>query len=115
MTVMDMPLARLDPNKLRAKIVQLGEDYADKDAAANHLEESRKSLLAALMLSAAGKSQAEREMHALASEGYREHVKQMVDARRDAVKARVRYDAAKTWVEMVRSIESTKRAEMQIR
>ena len=60
MGVIDLPMSRLDPDKLRARIVALGEEWADRDAAAAHLEESRKSLLAALMLTAAGKSQADR-------------------------------------------------------
>lgn len=105
----------IDPNVLRTRYVELGEDWADKDAAASMLEESKKSVLSELTLSADGKSMAEREAIALASQGYKEHVRKMVEARRVANRAKVNYDAAKTWVDLARTLESSRRAEMTLR
>ena len=105
----------LDPDKAYEAMVRAGEDWADKQAAADLLEETRKSVLAKLMLEAAATTQAAREMHALADESYTDFIEGMVNARKAANKARVRYDGAKVLAELRRSQESTRRAEMQIR
>lgn len=112
---MDLPLTKRDPDRIAARIVELGDDWADRDAAASQLEEARKSILAAATMSAEGRSHAERETVALASPGYREHVRAMVEARREATRARVRYDSMRLWVDLIRSKESTARAEMALR
>lgn len=104
-----------DPDKTFAALVKSGEDWADANAAADILEETKKSVLAKLMLESGGKTNAEKEMLALADAKYSEFVQGMVNARRTANKLRVRYDSAKTLSELRRSQESTKRAEMSIR
>lgn len=105
----------IDPDKAYEALVQAGEDWADKQAAADLLEETRKCVLAKCMQDAPGGSQASKEMNALASEEYTDFVGGMVDARKAANKARVRYDSAKVLAEMRRSQESTRRAEMNLR
>lgn len=107
--------ADFDPDKTYAALVKAGEDWADANAAADALEETKKSVLAKLMLESGGKTNAEKEMLGLADEKYMSFVNSMVEARRTANKLRVRYDSAKTLAELRRSQESTKRAEMQIR
>jgi hypothetical protein len=99
---------------LHNRMVQLGEIWAEKNAAADLLEESRKTVLAELQLHTEG-GVAERERRALADPQYEVHINAMCEARKQANIARVHYDAAKAWVEMSRSIESTRRAEMQLR
>jgi hypothetical protein len=103
-----------DADKTYTALVQSGENWADMDAAATLLEESRKSILAKFKLEAAGGSDAAREMIALADPRYAEFVKGMVAARGAANKARVRYDSAKTLAELRRSQESTRREEMRL-
>lgn len=95
-------------------MVRLGISWAEKNAAADLLEESKKSVLAELAQKATG-GVAERERVALASDVYQAHLIAMVNARRDANIARVNYDGAKAWLEMARSVESTRRAEMTLR
>jgi hypothetical protein len=95
-------------------LVRAGEDWADKQAAADLLEETRKSVLAKLINEAEGSVNA-REYKALADEQYKDFVAGMVTARKAANKARVRYDSAKILAEMRRSEESTRRAEMTMR
>jgi multidrug resistance efflux pump len=112
--MVDAPLSRFDPDKLHHRMVKLGERWAELNAAADMLEESRKSVLAELAQQASG-GVAERERVALESQTYRDHISAMCEARKQANIARVHYDAAKSWVEMSRSIESTRRAEMQLR
>jgi hypothetical protein len=54
-------------------------------------------------------------MYALADEEYTSFVEGMVQARKAANKARVRYDSAKVLAELRRSQEATRRAEANIR
>jgi len=108
------PLSRFDPDHLHHKMVQLGEIWADYDAAASLLEESKKSVLAELTLGASG-GVAERERAALASDAYQAHVSEMVEARRKANRAKVNYHAAQTWCDLARSMETTRRVEMGMR
>lgn len=103
---------RLDPNEIAERMRLAGEEWADLDAAANMLEESRKSVLAELTNQSEG-SMAARESEALANPAYRLHITNMVTARKDANRARVKYDTARAWVELVRTSEATKRAEMK--
>lgn len=105
---------QIDPHTLHQRLVDLGEDWADKDAAASLLEETRKSILAELARQAEGKSVAERETNALATEAYQEHLAEMVEARRVANRAKVNYDAARAWIDITRTVEATKRQEMRM-
>ncbi len=106
---------KLDSDKAYDALVRSGEDWADKDAAASLLEESRKSVLAKLKNESGEKSDAAKETLALCHSDYREHLGLMIEARREANRARVRYDSAKVLAEMRRSEESTRRAEMTLR
>lgn len=103
-----------DPDKITHRLIEAGEDWAEKDAAASLLEETKKTILAELMLKAEG-SAAAREMTALADPIYRIHVTNMVAARKEANKARVKWESGRAWVELRRSLESTRRAEMGMR
>lgn len=104
-----------DPEQMYQRIVKAGEEWADAEAAAELLEETKKSVLAKLMSESDGTSAAAKEMYALADPKYREFVSGMVTARKTANKARVRYDSARVLAELRRSQESTKRAEMTMR
>lgn len=104
-----------DPDRFYSSVIEAGNDWADKNAAADLLEESKKSVLAELSTQAAGGSNAAKEAAALADASYRLHVTNMVAARREANRARVKYDAMKMLAELRRSQESTRRAEMALR
>ncbi len=105
----------MEPEKIYESLVSAGEDWADAEAAAALLEETRKSMLAQCMQDADGSSIASKEMNALASAEYQSFLRGMVTARKAANKARVRYDSAKVLAELRRSQESTRRAEMSLR
>jgi hypothetical protein len=104
-----------DPEKMYERIVAAGESWADAEAAAALLEETRKTVLAKLMNDSDMTSIAGKEMTALGSDDYKKFVEGMVKARAAANKARVKYDSAKILAELRRSQESTKRAEMSLR
>lgn len=105
----------LDVDRIYAKLLEAGNEWADKQSAADLLEETRKIVLAERILAADAKSHAQAETMALTSPQYKEHVVAMNAARRAANRARVNYDAVKTLTELRRSQESTRRAEAAIR
>lgn len=104
---------RFEPNEIAERMRLAGEEWSDLDAAANMLEETRKSVLAELVNQSKGGSIAAKESEALADPAYKLHLANMVNARKLANRARVRYDTARAWVELVRTSEATKRAEMK--
>jgi hypothetical protein len=108
-------MSEFDPDKIRERLAQVGEEWADKDAAANLLEETKNSLLAELMNTANASSEAERKRIAQADPAFKLHLANMVTARKEANRARVRYETGKMWAELKRSQESTIREQMRIR
>jgi hypothetical protein len=113
----------LDPAKLVERVIQAGEDWADAEAAAQSLEDTRKRQLAELTLvylscpRPDGKgtlSAIAAETHALADPKYLAHLDMAVEMRREANKLRVRYDLGKMYIELLRSKEATRRAETRM-
>lgn len=104
------------PANVYREFVERGTEWADKHGAAELLEGSLKSLKAHLMLKAKreiGCSMAEAGEVALDSQEYRDAMRASVDARTDANRARVRYDATKALFEAQRTAEASERAAMR--
>ena len=97
------------PRSIYEELVTLGEAWANAHAAAELLEENKKSVLAKLTITAKGNSQAAKEASALCEPDYEEHISKMVKARREANLAKVRYDSKKVFVELLRTKEVTER------
>ena len=112
---MQSPFRNSTPDELYERFRMAGEEWARANADADRLEEQRKSVYGALYLHADGKTVMERECTAYASEAYKAHVDRMVTARELANLAKAKLDAARVWFEAVRSLESTRRAEMQMK
>jgi len=104
----------MDTDQIHDRLVKAGEDWAELDYAASLLEETKKTVLAKLMNEATGGVSA-REVESLSDPAYEEHIRSMVKARKEANRAKVKYDSAKAWCELVRTQEATRRAEMSIR
>lgn len=102
-----------DPREITERLRLAGENWADREAAASLLEETRKTVLAELMNQLEG-SVASRESVALADPSYRLHLVNMVTARKEANRAKVNFDSAKAWIELTRTAESSRRAEMKL-
>lgn len=113
------PTARAFADRVVAtteRLIEVGEVWADLHAAAEMYEETRKSVLGKLALEFAQSMPMNKAEHAAYdAPEYREHVKAMVEARRKANRARVRWDVGRTHADLMRSVESTKRAEMGMR
>lgn len=103
-----------DINNVTERIVELGEDWADKNAAADILEETKSALLSELKTFSMEKSDAAKETEAKANPKYKAHLESMVEARRVANRAKVNYEAAKTWTDLLRTKEANLRAEMKL-
>lgn len=113
----------IDPAQLVQKVVEAGESWADAEAAAQSMEDTRKRLLAELTLQYLavpkpdGKtrmSQVAAESHAMADPKYGAHLDMAVEMRREANKLRVRYDLGKVYIDLLRSREATRRAETRM-
>ena len=108
----------IDSDRMYHALVRAGEDWADKRSAYQLLEKNSKSILADLtkgfMNDYADRSKTEAEMEALASTAYRQHLQSVCDALKAYLRSEVRYDSLKTLVELRRSEESTRRAELQL-
>lgn len=118
-----------DPAKLADEIIAAGHEYAELDSMASNLEELKKSMLAQFQLEALAESMAPAkpglpagkpitnamaELKALADSRYTAHIEMMVDARKEANRARARYDALKIKMELMRTMMATVRQEMQL-
>lgn len=113
----------MDPDVEASKVEQLGIDWADKDADARILEETKKTLLAQLILEAQTTSKAaggrgmpvnQAENAALADPRYEAHLQAMVAARKAANRAKVRYESGSVRIELMRSLVATRREEMRL-
>lgn len=107
-------MSDFDPEAIYRRLNDAGDDWCDKDAASDILAETKKTVLAEIMNGLNG-SASERERIALADPIYRLHLTNMVAARKEANRARVRYDSVRVLAEMRRTQESTRRAEANIR
>lgn len=118
-------IEKMEPYQLCYRVAQAGQNWAETDAAASALEESKKAVLAQLISemmhqpvpTTDGKparplSASMAEIRALADPRYQGHLTMMIDARRDANAARVRYDVGRMYLELMRSKYATQRQEM---
>ena len=102
-------------DQIAAELSKRGNDYADKEAAATLLEETKHTILAECMADWPEDSNAGAETKARRDIRYKQHLTNMVEARRQANKAKVNYETMKAYEGLYRTRESSRRAEMQIR
>ena len=105
----------MDANELYYKLTQAGNAWADLQAACNILEDTKNTVLSQLMLKSQATSVAAKEIEAKASQEYISHVEKTQEAMKAALKAKVNYEAIKIWIDLRRSEEATRRAEMSLR
>ena len=109
--------AKVTYEELLARAGQLPQRPTGGTAAAVALEETKSTMLSKEIneLRPMCSSHAEAESGAKASEGYRQHIDDMVEARRVANRARVKFDSMKAWVELARSKVASDRALINLR
>lgn len=108
-------MALINPNEVYQRFVDAGTKWARLDGEATLLEEMTKPKRAQIMANFGDIAINKAEMHAYKSEEYANHVKETIAARTKANIARAEYDAIKAWIDITRTMESSKRAEMNIR
>ena len=107
----------LNSDEIYKTVLTAGEEWADKKAAYETLDDCSKSVLADLTtdyLPPACASKSEAETRALASKQYKEHLASKSAARRAWLVAEVRYKGLVMLAELRRSEESTRRQEMKL-
>lgn len=109
-------MSELDPDKIRDRLVGVGDEWADKKAAFEALDDVTKTILADVTLNHLPNcaSKAEAETRALSDRIYKDHLAAKAAARKEWLKAEVRWKTGMMWVELRRSRESTLRAEMRL-
>lgn len=100
----------IDPSEIYLRLVSLGTDWAEKKYAADLLEDARKPLIAKLGSQSNEKSQNAREAFALSHADYEEHCKLLALAAKDEAIAKVKYAAANTYADLMRTVAANERA-----
>jgi hypothetical protein len=103
-----------DPRKLVEHLRLAGEDMAKLNCAAKLLEDTRGSVLAQIMKEQGDVSVAKAEMLAKADERYINHIKCEAEARKNADMAKVRWISGQAYLDLIRTMEASKRSEMQM-
>jgi hypothetical protein len=108
--------ARINADAMYKKLLEVGEAWADAKSAYQALDDATASVLADLTQSYrdADTSRVEAETMARRCSTYRDHLASVAVANKAYLRAQVRYDSLKTLVELRRSEESTRRAEMAL-
>jgi hypothetical protein len=104
-----------DPDKIAEELSDRGYAWADTDAAYKALDEATKSVLAECMMGAGDVSVAKAEMYGRTCRVYLDHLAAIKKARQAANRARVDYDTFQAWIELKRTEQATRRAEMGLR
>lgn len=105
---------KVDPGALTERLVKAGETWADLNAAAAALEETKDAILSAILAEHFDQPEWKAKALARKDDRYTEHVGKMIKARQAANKARVRFDSGKAYVDLMRSAEASRRAEMNM-
>lgn len=105
----------INPNDVYERYRTAGVKWAELDGIASNYEEMRKPKRAQIMISFGDMSVNKAEMQAEASKEYIDHITKMVSARTEANIARAEWEAIKSWIETVRTLEASRRAEMQLK
>jgi len=102
----------MNPQSVYEKLTRVGEEWADREQAANILEGTLKSVKASIALQHKDKGcgVAEAEMRAESDEQYIETRFKAIEARSEAIKAKVRYQAAQAYIDAWRTVEASYRA-----
>ena len=106
-----------DPNVMMKKAEELGNKWAEADAAHGLLEDTKKTLLAQITneFLEQGRNKTTAETMAMASKEYAEHIKQLSQARRDKNLSLVKYNSYRKWLDLIQTKEANLRAEMMIK
>ena len=106
----------IDPNHIAVALESAGTEWVNLDAAAKLLEETKAVVRAEIERRhlEQGLTSSKAETMAQADPIYRQHIELMVENRRRANLARVLFDSLRAEVDLLRTVESSRRAEMRL-
>jgi hypothetical protein len=110
-------MSDFDPDKIRARLQEVGDNWADCKAAYEALDDLTKTILAEVTSNYLPNcsSKAEAEMRGLMDKTYKQHLADKAAARREWLRAEVTWKTGQMWTDLKRSQESTIREQMRIR
>jgi len=111
---MSEELSKLNPDVLYNQFVEFGDDYADKKAAYDLLDDMKNTVMASLVNECEEKTVGMKEYYARAHPDYIEHLKAKAEAGRAMLRAKARLEGMKMWFESKRSSEATEREKMKL-
>lgn len=98
------------PHDIYEQLVTMGTEWADSNAAAEILEETKKTLIAELMADCDEKTWSAKENYALRQKKYLEHIEIMTMARKTSNRAKVKYDSTRVYADLLRTQNANERA-----
>jgi len=110
-------MKEIDPDEVFHRINNAGQEWVCANAKAKLLEDCEKSELSSLIqdkLKEGATSNVEAEHQARADARMRAYIAQKVEARQAADETKVKYEAAKTWWEAMRTQAATLRQTMKM-
>ena len=108
-------MTEFDPDRIRERLKEVGDEWADKKSAFEALDDLTKTVLAEVTSNYLPNcsSKAEAEMRGLMDKTYKQHLADLASARREWLRSEVTWKTGNLWAELRRSQESTKREEMR--
>jgi hypothetical protein len=100
----------LNPNEIYQKLVEVGDAWVEARFKAEQLDRATKPLLSHLSSISGENSQAAKESWAYRHDDYRAHCEELALANLAEGRARIRYNAAETKVELMRTVSANERA-----
>jgi len=100
----------LEPDKIYQKLVEYGDAWVEARFKSEQLDRATKPLLAYLASISNENSQSAKESWAYRHEDYKKHCSDLAEANLAEGKARIRYNAAETKVELMRTVAANERA-----
>jgi hypothetical protein len=104
----------INPKELSQWLVELGTEWAEKKYASDLLEDAKKPLLASLGAQSNEKSQNAREAYALSHEDYKDFCQTLANAAKLTAIAKIKYEAANSYIEMLRTTAANERASNRV-
>lgn len=96
------------------RLISLGDEYAEARANLENLKNTKATVLAVAGHESGETSAAGQSAAAARSESYRQWCLEFAAAFRECERLRLRLEAGKLWLEVARTVESSRREEMRL-
>ena len=111
---LDPTKLQLDPAAIYKKLDAASTDWVEFNAIAENLDKECKEVLAILILDSTQSTVEGRKNEALVNPEYMQKKADEIEAKKEALKAKRKIQDIETYIEIWRTLEATKRAEMKL-